>query len=70
MPEFHANMPAHEEWKAAVLDGEIELEEIDTEAFAAALRRQGGRGQGLNATGVPDDRDARSAYDLMRAYRV
>ena len=27
-------MPAHEEWKAAVLAGEIELEEIDTEAFA------------------------------------
>jgi alkanesulfonate monooxygenase SsuD/methylene tetrahydromethanopterin reductase-like flavin-dependent oxidoreductase (luciferase family) len=34
MPEFHANVPAHEEWKQAVLAGELELEEIDTEAFA------------------------------------
>jgi len=33
MPEFHANIPAHEEWKAGVLAGEIELEEIDTERF-------------------------------------
>jgi alkanesulfonate monooxygenase SsuD/methylene tetrahydromethanopterin reductase-like flavin-dependent oxidoreductase (luciferase family) len=33
MPEFHANIPAHEEWKAKVLAGEIELEEIDTERF-------------------------------------
>jgi hypothetical protein len=35
MPEFHANQPAHEEWKAKVLAGEIELEEIDTEPFQA-----------------------------------
>jgi len=34
MPEFHANVPAHEEWKQAVLAGELELEEIDTDAFA------------------------------------
>jgi alkanesulfonate monooxygenase SsuD/methylene tetrahydromethanopterin reductase-like flavin-dependent oxidoreductase (luciferase family) len=33
MPEFHANVPAHEEWKAKVLAGEHELEEIDTEGF-------------------------------------
>jgi alkanesulfonate monooxygenase SsuD/methylene tetrahydromethanopterin reductase-like flavin-dependent oxidoreductase (luciferase family) len=33
MPEFHENVPAHEEWKADVLSGEIELEEVDTEAF-------------------------------------
>jgi alkanesulfonate monooxygenase SsuD/methylene tetrahydromethanopterin reductase-like flavin-dependent oxidoreductase (luciferase family) len=33
MPEFHANVPAHEDWKARVLAGEIELEEIDTEPF-------------------------------------
>jgi alkanesulfonate monooxygenase SsuD/methylene tetrahydromethanopterin reductase-like flavin-dependent oxidoreductase (luciferase family) len=35
MPEFRANIPAHEEWKARVLSGEIELEEIDTEPFQA-----------------------------------
>jgi len=35
MPEFHDNIPAHEEWKASVLSGELELEEIDTDAFAA-----------------------------------
>ena len=33
MPEFHANIPAHEEWKTRVLSGDIELEEIDTEPF-------------------------------------
>ncbi len=33
MPEFHANIPAQEEWKAKVLAGEIELEEIDTTAY-------------------------------------
>jgi hypothetical protein len=34
MPEFHANVAAHEEWKEAVLSGELQLEEIDTDAFA------------------------------------
>lgn len=33
MPEFQANVPAHEEWKAGVLAGDIELEEIETEQF-------------------------------------
>ncbi len=33
MPEFHANIPAHEAWKAKVMAREIELAEIDTEAF-------------------------------------
>jgi hypothetical protein len=33
MPEFHANIPAQEEWKKQVLAGEIELEEIDTQPF-------------------------------------
>ena len=32
MPEFHAREPEHQEWKAAVLAGEIELDEIDTDA--------------------------------------
>lgn len=40
MPEVHANIPAHEAWKAAVMAGEIELEEIDTEAFT---QRYGGK---------------------------
>lgn len=35
MPEFHANIPAHEVWKSAVLAGDIQLEEIETEQFAA-----------------------------------
>src|SRR5262245_39013266 len=38
MPEFHANIPEHEKWKAGVMTGEIELEEIDTEPF---LQRYG-----------------------------
>jgi alkanesulfonate monooxygenase SsuD/methylene tetrahydromethanopterin reductase-like flavin-dependent oxidoreductase (luciferase family) len=33
MPEFHANIPAHQEWKQKVLAREIELEEIDTQPF-------------------------------------
>jgi alkanesulfonate monooxygenase SsuD/methylene tetrahydromethanopterin reductase-like flavin-dependent oxidoreductase (luciferase family) len=33
MPEFHANVPEHEKWKTSVLNGEIELEEIDTAPF-------------------------------------
>src|SRR6202050_5211151 len=33
MPEFHANIPAHEAWKADVLAGRIQLEEIETDAF-------------------------------------
>ena len=33
MPEFHADEPAHQEWKARVLSGDIQLEEIDTQPF-------------------------------------
>ena len=33
MPEFHADEPAHQEWKRKVLAREIELEEIDTKPF-------------------------------------
>ncbi len=33
MPEFHANIAAQDAWKAKVLSGEIELEEIDTAPF-------------------------------------
>ena len=33
MPEFHESHPEQEKWKAAVLAGEIELEDIDTEPF-------------------------------------
>jgi alkanesulfonate monooxygenase SsuD/methylene tetrahydromethanopterin reductase-like flavin-dependent oxidoreductase (luciferase family) len=31
MPEFHAREAEHQEWKQAVLAGEIELPEVDTE---------------------------------------
>ena len=34
MGEFHAGEPAHQDWKRRVLAREIELEEIDTAAFA------------------------------------
>lgn len=33
MPEFRAREPEHLQWKQAVLNGEIELEEIDTEPY-------------------------------------
>jgi len=38
MPEFHARQPEHDAWKAAVLAGEISLEDIDTEPFNFAAR--------------------------------
>ena len=33
MPEFHAREPEHQRWKADVLAGRVELEELDTETF-------------------------------------
>jgi alkanesulfonate monooxygenase SsuD/methylene tetrahydromethanopterin reductase-like flavin-dependent oxidoreductase (luciferase family) len=33
MPEFHEREPEHQEWKAGVLAGEIELPEIDTTPY-------------------------------------
>jgi alkanesulfonate monooxygenase SsuD/methylene tetrahydromethanopterin reductase-like flavin-dependent oxidoreductase (luciferase family) len=40
MPEFHANIPAHDEWKAAVMSGDLDLDEIDTSPY---LRRFGAK---------------------------
>jgi alkanesulfonate monooxygenase SsuD/methylene tetrahydromethanopterin reductase-like flavin-dependent oxidoreductase (luciferase family) len=40
MPEFHEREPEHQAWKAAVLAGEVELTEIDTEPFAQPRRRR------------------------------
>jgi alkanesulfonate monooxygenase SsuD/methylene tetrahydromethanopterin reductase-like flavin-dependent oxidoreductase (luciferase family) len=39
MPEFHEREDEHQEWKQAVLAGEIDLEEIDTTPYAVARRR-------------------------------
>jgi alkanesulfonate monooxygenase SsuD/methylene tetrahydromethanopterin reductase-like flavin-dependent oxidoreductase (luciferase family) len=39
MPEFHEREPEHQAWKAAVLAGDLELEELDTEPFATPRRR-------------------------------
>jgi len=33
MPEFQAREKEHQQWKQAVLSGELELEEIDTDPF-------------------------------------
>ena len=33
MDEFHDREPSHQEWKQAVLAGDLELEEIDTEPY-------------------------------------
>jgi alkanesulfonate monooxygenase SsuD/methylene tetrahydromethanopterin reductase-like flavin-dependent oxidoreductase (luciferase family) len=51
MPEFHANIPAHEAWKTQVLAGDILLEEIDTEQFTA---RYGPRSVDLAKAPVPE----------------
>ena len=46
MPEFHAMEPEHQAWKAKVLSREIELDELDTEAFKT---RQGvGKGVAID----------------------
>lgn len=37
MPEFHANIPAHEEWKSDALSGKIALSEIDVAPFVAVV---------------------------------
>jgi alkanesulfonate monooxygenase SsuD/methylene tetrahydromethanopterin reductase-like flavin-dependent oxidoreductase (luciferase family) len=39
MPEFHARQPEHEEWKRAVLAGELDLPEIDTAPFQMATNQ-------------------------------
>lgn len=44
MPEFHADIPAHEEWKRQVLAGEVELEELDT----SAVKDRAGVGKGVS----------------------
>lgn len=38
MPEFHERESRHQEWKQAVLTGDIELEELDTEPYSARGR--------------------------------
>ena len=40
MSEFHAREPEHQEWKRKVLNGEIQLEEIDTQPFEQAGRQR------------------------------
>ena len=39
MPEFQAMEPDHQAWKRAVLDGDIELEEIDTAPFTSRFSK-------------------------------
>lgn len=39
MPEFQAMEPEHQAWKRAVLDGDIELEEIDTAPFTSRFSK-------------------------------
>jgi alkanesulfonate monooxygenase SsuD/methylene tetrahydromethanopterin reductase-like flavin-dependent oxidoreductase (luciferase family) len=39
MPEFHDMEPAHQAWKAGVLSGEIELDQIDTAPYVRATNQ-------------------------------
>lgn len=43
MPEFHAKEPEHQKWKQQVLNGSIQLDELDTSGF----RDRGGVGKGV-----------------------
>jgi len=38
MPEFHGREDVHQQWKSAVLAGDLKLEEIDTEPYNFAAR--------------------------------
>jgi alkanesulfonate monooxygenase SsuD/methylene tetrahydromethanopterin reductase-like flavin-dependent oxidoreductase (luciferase family) len=48
MPEFHANIPAQDEWKRKVLAREIELEDLSTEGYQV---RFGEKAVALKAAG-------------------
>ena len=39
MPEFHGRENEHQAWKEAVLNGELALEDIDTEPFNFKVRQ-------------------------------
>ena len=39
MPEFHGREDEHQQWKSAVLAGELELEDIDTDPFNFKTRQ-------------------------------
>ena len=51
MPEFHAREDEHQQWKQAVLAGEIELEEIDTDPYNFRAR-----GAPTKAPSTPEER--------------
>ncbi|MCB1683266.1 MAG: LLM class flavin-dependent oxidoreductase, partial [Pseudomonadales bacterium] len=53
MPEFHAMQPQQDAWKAAVLAGEVELEDIDTEPFNITRGRK------------PTQQSTREARDMV-----
>jgi len=56
MPEFQARDPEHQQWKARVLSGEIDLEDLDTSSYDRYL-------------GQPEEHLAasRSAAEIKRA---
>jgi len=51
MPAFHADETAHQDWKRQVLDGAMELEDIDTEPFNVT------RGRGPTQPSTREARD-------------
>ena len=53
MPEFKAREDQHQAWKQAVLNGEIELEDIDTEPFNISRGRE------------PTQKSTREARDMV-----
>ena len=53
MPEFTERHSEHEAWKAAVLNGEIELEDIDTDPYSFSTRQ------------APSKKSTREARDMV-----
>jgi alkanesulfonate monooxygenase SsuD/methylene tetrahydromethanopterin reductase-like flavin-dependent oxidoreductase (luciferase family) len=55
MPEFHALEDEHQRWKEAVLSGELQLEEIDTEPYNVVSLQSPKWKEAVAAGAVPSD---------------
>ena len=55
MPEFQAAEPEHQEWKRQVLEGEIELEELDTAPHQSRFSENSVQLEPVKTAAVGDD---------------
>ena len=55
MPEFQDAEPEHQEWKRQVLEGEIELEELDTAPHQSRFSENSVQLEPVKTAAVGDD---------------